>query len=234
MQQPRGSLPMYLQIVELLVRDVAAGRLVDGEKLPPERDMAVELGIAVGTLRKSLAELQVRGLLERVQGSGNYIRAISDPKSVYAMFRLELIGGGGLPTAEVLEVKRLPKPDTLPKFGSSAEGHRIRRVRRLSGKVAALEEIWLDGSFVDTITEEDMSESLYLYYRTRLGLWIAKAEDQIDIDMVPDWAPSSFGQKIGAMVPHVLRASEAQDGAIAEVSHTWFDHSVARYVSRLR
>lgn len=234
MQQPRGSLPMYLQIVELLVRDVAAGRLVDGEKLPPERDMALELGIAVGTLRKSLAELQVRGLLERVQGSGNYIRAISDPKSVYAMFRLELIGGGGLPTAEVLEVKRLPKPDTLPKFGSSPEGHRIRRVRRLSGKVAALEEIWLDGSFVETITEEDLSESLYLYYRTRLGLWIAKAEDQIDIDSVPGWAPSSFGHKAGETVPHVLRASEGQDGAIAEISHTWFDHTVARYVARLR
>lgn len=234
MQQPRGSLPMYLQIVELLVRDVAAGRLVDGEKLPPERDMAVELGIAVGTLRKSLAELQERGLLERVQGSGNYIRAISDPKSVYAMFRLELIGGGGLPTAEVLEVKRLPKPEGLPKFGSSSEGHRIRRVRRLSGRVAALEEIWLDGSFVDTITEEDMSESLYLYYRTRLGLWIAKAEDEIDIDVVPEWAPASFGQPAGTLVPHVLRSSEAQDGAIAEISHTWFDHTVARYVSRLR
>jgi hypothetical protein len=72
-----------------------------GERLPPERDMAEELGIAVGTLRKALAELQNRGLLERVQGSGNYVRAISDPKSVYAMFRLELLGGGGLPTAEI-------------------------------------------------------------------------------------------------------------------------------------
>jgi len=56
--QPPGSLPIYVQITELLVRDIAAGRLIDGEKLPPERDMAEELGIAVGTLRKALAELQ--------------------------------------------------------------------------------------------------------------------------------------------------------------------------------
>lgn len=234
MKNARGSLPMYLQIAELLVRDIAAGRLIDGEKLAPEREMAVNLGIAVGTLRKTLAELQSRGLLERVQGSGNYIRAISDPKSVYAMFRLELVGGGGLPTAEVLDVCRLKKPHYLPTFGASSEGHRIRRLRRLSGKAVAVEEIWLDGSYVETVTADELSESLYLYYRTRLGLWIARAEDQIGMSPVPEWAPEAFGQKPGSSAPHVVRMSQAQDGATAELSHTWYDHELARYVSRLR
>jgi GntR family transcriptional regulator len=234
MKNARGSLPMYLQIAELLVRDIAAGRLIDGEKLAPEREMAANLGIAVGTLRKTLAELQSRGLLERVQGSGNYIRAISDPKSVYAMFRLELVDGGGLPTAEVLDVCRLEKPGYLPTFGVSREGHRIRRLRRLSGKVVAVEEIWLDGSYVETVTAEDLSESLYLYYRTRLGLWIARAEDQVGLSLVPDWAPEAFGQRPGSPVPHVVRSSQAQDGVTAELSHTWYDHALARYVSRLR
>lgn len=234
MNQPKGSLPIYLQVTELLVRDIAAGRLIDGERLAPERDMAQEMGIAVGTLRKALAELQARGLLERIQGSGNYIKAVSDPKSLYAMFRLELLAGGGLPTAEVLSVTRLPKPDYLPAFGRVGEGHRIRRLRRLSGQVAAVEEIWLDGSYVEGIEPEDLSESLYLYYRTRLGLWITRAEDQVGLDTVPDFAPALFGQPVGAPVPHILRISQAQDGTRAEVSRTWFDHKVARYVARLK
>lgn len=234
MKNTGGSLPMYLQIAEMLVREVAAGRLIDGEKLAPERDMAADLGIAVGTLRKSLAELQERGLLERIQGSGNYIRAVSDPQSVYAFFRLELINGGGLPTAEVLDVQRLAKPADLPDFGASSEGHRIRRLRRISGKPAAIEEIWLDGSYVDQITRDNLSESLYLYYRTRLNLWISKAEDRIDLGKTPDWTPEIFGQNAGSLVPRVLRLSQAQDGTVAEVSWTWFDHSVARYVSRMR
>ena len=232
--QPPGSLPIYVQITELLVRDIAAGRLIDGEKLPPERDMAEELGIAVGTLRKALAELQNRGLLERIQGSGNYIRAISDPQSVYAMFRLELLGGGGLPTAEILSIDRLPKPGELPGFGSSAEAHRIRRLRRLSGKPAALEEIWLDGSYIDVIDPEAVSESLYLFYRTKLSLWIARAEDQIGLDVVPDWAPESFGQAVGAPVTHIQRVSQDPEGVRAEVSRTWLDHTIARYVARLK
>ena len=234
MQQTSGSLPIYLQITELLIRDIASGRLIDGEKLPPEREMSERLGIATGTLRKALAELQSRGMLERVQGSGNYVRAVSDPQSVYAMFRLELLEGGGLPTAEVLDVQRLPKPADFPTFGTSGEGHRIRRIRRLSGKVAALEEIWLDGGYVETIRAEDLSESLYLYYRTTLGLWIVRAEDRIGLDTVPDWAPELFGRRAGEPAVQVMRISEAQDGKRAEVSRTWIDHSVAHYVSRLK
>lgn len=234
MQQTSGSLPIWLQITELLIRDIASGRLIDGEKLPPEREMSERLGIATGTLRKALAELQSRGMLVRVQGSGNYVRAVSDPKSIYAMFRLELLEGGGLPTADILDVRRLPKPADLPAFGSSREAHRIRRIRKLSGKVAALEEVWLDGDYVETIAAEDLSESLYLYYREALGLWIVQAEDRIGLDTVPDWAPENFGRRAGESAVQVLRISEAQDGKRAEVSRTWIDHSVARYVSRLK
>lgn len=234
MAQPPGALPLYQQISETLIRDIAAGRLIDGERLPPEREMAAELGIAVGTLRKALADLAAKGLLERIQGSGNYIRARPDVQSVYSMFRLELTEGGGLPTAEVLSVERLPKPDSLPPFGRAAEGHRIRRLRRLSGVVAAVEEIWLDGAYIDRLGPEDLSDSLYLFYRSRLGLHIARAEDQVGVDRVPDWAPAAFPHPPGTPVGHIVRISWAQDGARAEASRTWFDHVRVRYVARLR
>lgn len=233
MKHTGGSLPMYMQIAEMLVREVAAGRLIDGEKLAPERDMAADLGIAVGTLRKSLAELQERGLLERVQGSGNYIRAVSDPQSVYAFFRLELIEGGGLPTAEVLDVTRLAKPADLPAFGTSTEGHRICCLRRIAGKPAAIEEIWLDGSYVDTIAIENMSESSISitapastsgYRRRRIASISAKYRNGRPRSSVRNQARWCRGCCVSA----------AQDGAVAEVSWTWFDHTVARYVSRIR
>ncbi len=234
MKPAPGSLPKYVQIAELLVRDIAAGRLIDGERLPPEREMAESLQIAVGTLRKALAEMERRGLLERIHGSGNYIRAISDPQSVYAMFRLELVTGGGLPTADILEVATLQKDADLPEFGGASNAHRIRRLRCLSGKPAAVEEIWLDGSYAETLQAENLSESLYLYYRERLGLWITRAEDRIGLNRVPEWAPDTFGKAAGAPVPFIARLSQDQLGKTAEYSRTWFDPDVAQYVSRLK
>jgi GntR family transcriptional regulator len=229
-----GSLPLYQQIAELLIRDIAAGRLIDGERLPPEREMAANLGIAVGTLRQALKSLTEKGLLVRVQGSGNYVQAKADAPSVYALFRLERVEGGGLPTARVLSVDRCAKSPALPSFGSHTEGHCIRRLRFLSGKVAAVEEIWLDGAEVDRIVPGDLSESLYLYYRERLGLWIARAEDSVGQGPLPDWAPPEFPHPPGTPLPLITRVSWAQDGRSVEASLTWYDPETVRYVARLK
>lgn len=229
-----GSLPLYQQIAELLIRDIAAGRLIDGEKLPPERDMAASMGIAVGTLRQALKSLTEKGLLDRVQGSGNYVRAKADAASVYALFRLELVAGGGLPTARVLSVDRCDKDPALPQFGSHPQGHRIRRLRFLSGQVAAVEEIWLDAAHVDRLGPGDLLESLYLYYRQRLGLWIARAEDSIGQGPLPGWAPPEFPHASGTPLPLITRVSWAQDGRSVEASFTWYDPATVRYVARLK
>ncbi len=229
-----GSLPLYQQIAELLIRDIAAGRLIEGEKLPPERDMAASLGIAVGTLRQALKSLTEKGLLDRVQGSGNYIRAKADAASVYALFRLERVEGGGLPTARILSVDRCLKDRRLPPFGAHTEGHRIRRLRFLSGEVAAVEEIWLDATHADRIAPGDLSESLYLYYRQRLGLWIARVEDRIGQGALPDWSPPEFPHAPGSALPLITRVSWAQGGQSVEASLTWYDPETVRYVARLK
>lgn len=230
-----NALPIYQQTAERLIREIAAGRLLDGERLPPERDMAADLGISVGTLRKSLADLQARGLLERRQGSGNYIRHAPEATGLYAFFRLELAdGGGGLPTADVLSVERRPKPDDAPAFGTSGHAHRIRRLRRVDGLPAALEEIWLDGDLAEAIRIQDLSESLYLYYRDRLGFVIARAEDRIGLAPVPEWGPSASGINAGLTAGFVERIGWDETGRSVEYSRTWYDASRVRYVARLK
>lgn len=233
MSQP-GALPLYLQISELLIRDIAAGRLIDGERLPPEREMAADLQIAVGTLRQALKVLQEKGLIDSIQGSGNYVRAKADASSVYALLRIELLTGGGLPTARVLSVDRLPKDPTLPAFGPSPDGHRIRRLRFLSGQVAAVEEIWLDASHTPTLTAADLSESLYLYYRQKLNLWISRAIDSVGQGPLPDWSPAEFPHAPATPLPLITRVSWDQSGQAVEASRTWYDPQNVAYVARLK
>ncbi len=226
-----ASLPRYVQIAEMLIREIAAGRLSAGERLPPERVMAAELGIAVGTLRQALADLTDRGLIERRQGSGNYVKGGAEGTGVYAFFRLELTEGGGLPTADVLCVRRCAKPAGAPEFGPAPDAHRIRRLRKLSGRPVAVEEIWLDAARAGDLGP--LSESLYLHYRRHLDLLIVRVEDRVGIDVCPGWAPGPTPGP-GDVCGHVERISWAQDGGRAEYSRTWFDPDRARYVARLR
>ena len=117
LSQSPSALPRFFQISEYLAREIAAGRLIAEQRLAPQRQMAKELNVSVGTLRKALKRLENLGLLQPVQGSGNYIKQNNVAGSVYAMFRLELLQGGGLPRADVLSVSFQKKPEDLPKFG---------------------------------------------------------------------------------------------------------------------
>lgn len=226
------ALPVYVQVSEYLIRDIAAGRLAVGTRLPPERDMAKEFDISVGTLRKALKELAEKGYLESIQGSGNYIRQGAKADNIYAMFRLELPQGGGLPSADVLSLDYLDKSADLPEFGSASKASRIRRMRYLNETIIAVEEIWLDGS-VGKLTNRMLSDSLYQTYQKNFGLIIGHAEDRVSIGQVPEWAPDHFTRKPHETVGFIQRFSWATAPDAIEFSRTWFDPNRAVYVQRL-
>ncbi len=228
----RHALPLYLQISEFLIREIASGRLIDGERLPPERDMAKQHGTTVRTLRKALLDLETKGLLDRIHGSGNYVRAGGQVDSVYSMFRLELIEGGGLPGADVIAVDVRKKEDGMPAFGTSALGTRIRRLRFLNDLPIAVEEIWLDAD-AGNVDADRLQDSLYRYYQQKLGLWIARAEDRVGIGQVPDWTPSAFSLAPGTTTAYIERLSWAHMTIPVEFSRTWYDVSKVVYVQRL-
>jgi len=229
---PAGSLPIYLQIAELISRQIDAGILADGQRLPPERSMATAHGVSVGTLRKALARLTEMGRLERRQGSGNYIRQTDRSAAIYTMFRLERPQGGGLPTARLLSLDTLTKPDPLPDFGVSKMAHRFRRLRLLDEMPVALEEIWLDAGAAAHLPADRISDSLYKFYRDALGLWITRTEDRVSLAAVPDWTVDQFPLYAGTPAGYVERIGWAQDGAKVEYSQSWFDPARARFVAR--
>ncbi|MBR0694168.1 PLP-dependent aminotransferase family protein [Bradyrhizobium lablabi] len=75
--------PMFLRIVDALGADIAAGRLVRGQRLPTHRALASALGIDLTTVTRAYGEARRRGLLEARVGQGTFVsettaRAASD------------------------------------------------------------------------------------------------------------------------------------------------------------
>ena len=229
-----NELPLYIQISELITREIAAGLYLAGDKLPPESELATTLGVAVGTLRKALTELETRGLLERRQGSGNYVKVAGTPQSsVYGFFKLELLRGGGLPTASIIDFAKIETPKAFH-ASFSAACYRVRRLRSLGGLPVAIEEIYFDARHQEDLGVEDLGEALYQFYQTQLGFWISHVEDRIGMDAVPDWSPSLFHPSIGNPCPRIERVSWSGKNKIEEYSVTWFDPERCRYVNRMK
>jgi DNA-binding transcriptional MocR family regulator len=67
--------PVYLAIVEALVEDIGAGRLASGDRLPPQRELAEQLGVTVTTVTRAYAEAAKRGLTAGEVGRGTFVRS---------------------------------------------------------------------------------------------------------------------------------------------------------------
>lgn len=232
---PAKPLPVYLQIAELLARQIKAGYWRQNERLPTEAELAERLHVAVGTLRKALALLSEQGVLERIQGSGTYVRKVEGTQRIYELFRLELLDGPGLPTARILGVRRLRRPGHVPALGEGGGelAWRVRRLRSLSQVPVALEEIWFDAQTCPQLRAAELGDSMYLFYQERFGVWIARVEDRLAAAPAPSWAAPPFGPAPGACAAHIERLSWTAANTLAEYSQTWFDPALCRYTSRL-
>lgn len=231
--KPSKKLPIYQQIGEYLHREIVSGRWLEGDRLPVEAELAAKLGVAVGTLRKALAKLEADGLLERRQGSGTYVKRAPEGKAIYEFFHLELIEGGGVPSANTLSVKMREEKALASAFPSGSVWT-ICRERLLNRKLVAIEEINFNAAHASSLTLEDLHESLYLHYETHFNFWISKVEDQIDCAIAPTWVCDALDVPDGSVLPRVQRWSWSNENHIEEFSHTWFDPTKARYIARWR
>ncbi len=68
-------------ITNRLRRAIEAGAFTDGDQLPPERQLALALGTARSTVRKSLDQLEKDGLVVRRVGSGTFVNYAGPPSS---------------------------------------------------------------------------------------------------------------------------------------------------------
>ena len=55
--------------------DLKSGRLKVGDRLPPQRQLAWQLGVTLGTITRAYQEAERRGLLSGEVGRGSYLRS---------------------------------------------------------------------------------------------------------------------------------------------------------------
>ena len=64
----------YEYVFEYFSKKIVSGELKLNDKILPERDIAEELGVSRNSVREVMHMLEITGLIECIQGSGNYVR----------------------------------------------------------------------------------------------------------------------------------------------------------------
>jgi GntR family transcriptional regulator len=99
--------PPYEQLRRQLVDLIEAGLLQEGERLPPLRQLAGDLGLAVGTVARTYRELEAAGLVRSRRGGGTRVAVTAaKPSARERQSRL-----AGLAAAYVLKARSLGASD---------------------------------------------------------------------------------------------------------------------------
>lgn len=72
---PTSDKPRYLEIADSIRADIASGLLKPGDRLPPQRGVAQEMGLDFSTVSRGYAEAVRRGDIESFVGRGTFVRA---------------------------------------------------------------------------------------------------------------------------------------------------------------
>ena len=69
---------LYVAVADHLAAQMDAGILLPGARLPAERELAVQYGVAYLTVRRAMAELRDRHRIVTVHGKGTFVTSAPD------------------------------------------------------------------------------------------------------------------------------------------------------------
>jgi GntR family transcriptional regulator len=81
--------PAYAQLAKILRKQIAEGVYQPGHKIPSESSISKTYGVSPMTVRQAIGVLTEQGILERIQGSGTFVKPLNLTES---RFELDCLG----------------------------------------------------------------------------------------------------------------------------------------------
>lgn len=179
-----GDAPLYRRVKSIVLERIGAGAFAPGTALPAETDLARDLGVSQGTVRKALDSLAAEQIVIRRQGSGTYVAEHTPAHELFRFFNIYGANGtqiipdsqpararAGKATAE--ERRRL-------QVAAGARVIRISRIRTRDGAPFMLDRIVLpEALFPDLAAGDVVPNALYDLFQKRYRIQVARTEEEV-------------------------------------------------------
>ncbi len=206
--------PSHALIARWLLRGIKSGKLVPGDKLPREDDLAGALGVSRMTLRQALGTLESRGLIESRRGraGGNFIREIQVecdltglPGFTEQMRRADVRAGARVVSVRLM---RASAPvSTALKLARNAQVCELVRVRSAHRIPLALEQTYLPAGLFPGLVERPLTGSLYVVMRKEYDLAPHHAQEWLEPTLATQEQANLLSIEVGAALMLVTRTA---------------------------
>jgi GntR family transcriptional regulator len=176
--------PLYKQVEEHVTQLIVEQRWKPGEMLPNEFQLASELNVSQGTVRKALNSLTDDKILNRRQGIGTFVSEHTGHHSLYRFFPLIADGRTPeLPKAELLSVETQIATEQVSQALELEPQSKVivlTRRRILNEEFCIAETIYLPYKYFAILEKEpQVPHTLYHFYQTQFNLTVRNTRDSI-------------------------------------------------------
>jgi len=209
--------PIYRRLRDQIAAEIARNIWRPGEAIASEVELAAKYKISIGTVRKAVDILINDGLVDRISGSGTFVRR---PDFQHAFIRfIRIFGSAGdqrIPQSQILKREVLEGPPKITSALNLPDGARVIRILRLriyKKLPVTYEDIWLDEArFAAILTmKEDKTTLLYPLYEDLCGEIVASAVEDITISTANQTDTELLGLVEGSPVVCIERLALGYD-----------------------
>jgi len=201
--------------IERLRQMVVSGQIKAGDRLPPEKALASELGVSRSSLREVVRALSVAGLLRVRQGAGTFVTEI--PTAERLDFFEELIKDRGL--LEIYELRRILEPEATAMAASRATPELVRNLtvllKRMDDSATTEDHVSADLEFHSLIASASGNATLAA---TLAALWPRTVRARIWQGVSSEGAIERTHQE-HRMIVRAIEARDATQARAAAVVH---------------
>jgi len=213
------------QTVRLALEEII-GRSSAGDRLPPERQMAEQLGVARMTVRRAMNTLVDEGRLDRRQGSGTYVRRpVVSTRMQLASFTEDMRSRGIVPGSRLIEMVDVSLTRSAARLLHASPGSRARRVTRVrlgDGEPIGVETVIIPEWTGFIFSEADLQGSMYGVLRARYQVEVASAQAEISVDVPSHSIAQLLDVPRGTACMRIAMVDADQHGRRVMVANCWY------------
>lgn len=198
MLNKQSPIPLYYQLAEQVKEQIHTGDLAVGDQLPPERELAQQVGVSRMTARQAVAYLVNEGLIEVKPGVGTFV---AQPKLAYNALHLsgfseEMARLGSTVVSTVLEQRLITPRRRIAEQLQMAPQEQVVcvvRLRQVEQTPLLLETSYLPARLCPGLERANLAEcSLYTLLESQYHLVVQRATQTLEATTINEYEQQLF------------------------------------------
>ena len=230
----------YLHLRDRIAERIAKGQYKENQRLPSERILAEELQTTRITLRDALSQLEVDGILFRMDRRGWFVagkRLRFDPTEDKG-FMSNVRDQGREPKTELLHCEERAASETLAKALRIKKGeaiYHLQRKRSIDSRCVLIEDIYLEASRYPGLRHANLNASLSLVLANIYGAKVKYSDIEITPVAFNELHAKSLQVSPGTPATLISRTSYDKRGRVVEFDREyWLSDVLTIVVSSAR